>query len=296
MSSLVDKLTKKGLASPPKHLANSIQYETYMGSIAYGVVGESSDIDIYGFSIPPKEMVFPHIAGYIQGFGKKPTKFEQYQQHHIKEEDKTYDLAIYSIVKYFQLCLDNNPNMLDSLFTPQRCVIHMSRIGEMVRSSRRMFLHKGSYFKFKGYSFSQLSKMQSQTRIGKRAEIVEKYEYDLKFGYHTVRLLGEAEMILEHGDLDLERNKEMLKAIRRGDLKKEDILAYASEKERYLDKLYTDSKLPHSPNESKIKALLLSCLEEYYSTLEGLHTEPDRYRNALLQIEEIVEKVRKGIN
>jgi len=81
--SVVDKLLKLKLIIPPKHLKGSIQYETMVGSISYGVSTNISDIDIYGFCIPPKEMIFPHLAGCIPGFGKQQKNFEQYQQHHI---------------------------------------------------------------------------------------------------------------------------------------------------------------------------------------------------------------------
>jgi hypothetical protein len=41
----------------------------------------------------------------------------------------------------------------------------------------------------------------------------------VKFAYHVIRLLGEAEQILLEGDIDLRRNSAQLKAIRRGDVK-----------------------------------------------------------------------------
>lgn len=135
-----------------------------MGSVAYGVSSDTSDMDIYGFCIPPKEIIFPHTAGVVFGFDNKYQKFEQFQAHHIESKDdlsgkgRIYDLNIYSIVKYFRLCADNNPNMIDSLFTPQDCVLHQTKIGQMVRENRRLFLHKGYLHKTKGYAFSQINK------------------------------------------------------------------------------------------------------------------------------------------
>ena len=91
--------------SPPKFLPNSIHYEVIMGSTAYGVSEDYSDMDVYGFCIPPKEDIFPHLKGEIQGFGKPHNKFEQYQEHHIidKNKNREYDITIYSIIKYFNL-------------------------------------------------------------------------------------------------------------------------------------------------------------------------------------------------
>jgi len=89
MGSITEYLTSRQLISPPSFLKNNIHFETIMGSNAYGVSSDSSDNDIYGFCIPPKHILFPHISGYITGFGKKPEKFEQYQQHSIIDDNKT---------------------------------------------------------------------------------------------------------------------------------------------------------------------------------------------------------------
>lgn len=144
----------------PHWFVNNIQYLTIIGSEAYGVAKEESDHDIYGFVIPPKEELFPHLKGEIPGFGNRSQRFEQWQEHHIWHNEEQYDFAIYSIVKYFQLCMENNPNMIDSLFTPQNCVIHITQIGQMVRENRKMFLHKGVWYRFKGYAYNQMHKMK----------------------------------------------------------------------------------------------------------------------------------------
>ena len=69
MSNIVKELSEKGLAHPPKFLPDNVHYLTIMGSVAYGVSSDTSDMDVYGFCIPPKEIVFPHTAGAIWGFG-----------------------------------------------------------------------------------------------------------------------------------------------------------------------------------------------------------------------------------
>ncbi|MBU0958451.1 MAG: nucleotidyltransferase domain-containing protein, partial [Nanoarchaeota archaeon] len=69
--SYILRCKKRGLINPPKHVTDGIQYEVLMGSQAYGVASAISDMDIYGFSIPKKEMLFPHLKGEIQGFGRQ---------------------------------------------------------------------------------------------------------------------------------------------------------------------------------------------------------------------------------
>ena len=292
MPALVKRLAKRELISPPEYVVAQTQYEVMMGSVAYGVSNNTSDIDIYGFCVPNKETIFPHLAGEILGFGRQKQRFEQYQQHHIKDpsNDKEYDVTIYNIVKYFSLCMENNPNMIDSLFVPQRCVLHCTQVGNLVRENRKLFLHKGSWHKYKGYAYSQLHKMRIKEPEGKRKEMVDKYGYDLKFAYHVVRLLSQVEQIMIEHDLDLERNREQLKSIRRGEWTMEKIEEWAEQKERALEDVYTKSDLRHSPDEAAIKELLLNCLELHFGSLDKAIVRENQFDRLVSDLKELVGK------
>ncbi len=165
---IVKELHERGLIHPPKFIPSNCHYLTIMGSLAYGVSSDNSDFDVYGFCIPPKDMIFPHLAGEIPGFGRQINRFEQWQEHHVMDPSANggkgieYDFSIYGIVKYFQLCMENNPNMIDSLYTPRRCVLHTTQIGNLVRDNRDKFLHKGAWHKFKGYAYSMLHKAKNK--------------------------------------------------------------------------------------------------------------------------------------
>lgn len=266
---VIGKLLAAGKVHPPPWLCTNLHYACLMGSVAYGVSSGNSDNDVYGFCIPPKADIFPHLRGEILGFGREKQRFNQWQEHHVQDDGRTWDFAVYSIVRFFHLCMDNNPNIVDALFVPANCIIHETAIGQAVREQRRLFLHRGAWHKFKGYAYSQLHKMDiKQPEPGsRRAEYVQEFGYDVKFGYHVVRLLDEIEQILAGGDLDLQRAKETLKAIRRGDWSVERIREFFADKERDLESLYERSPLPWGPPEAEIKALLLKCLEMQYGDL-----------------------------
>lgn len=189
MPSRVFELEQRGLVRPPAWLSSNIMCETIMGSVAYGVSSDTSDMDIYGWALPKKEMVFPHLAGYIPNFGTQPPKFDQWQEHHIEDKDalggkgRTYDFSIFNIVKYFQLCMEGNPNMTDSLFTPQECVLHITQVGIMVRENRTLFLHKGCYPKYKGYAYSQLKKINTKTHAN--MDVIKKFEAEHEIPHTT---------------------------------------------------------------------------------------------------------------
>ena len=277
---------------PPSWLPDNLCYETMMGSVAYGVSSDTSDMDVYGICMPPKEMVFPHLAGEILGFGTQIKRFESWQEHHVAAMDKSWDFQILGIVKFFQLAMENNPNIIDSLFTPRRCVLSSTTIGEYIREHRRDFLHKGSWHKFKGYAYSQLNKIRTKTPSGKRAELVEKYQYDVKFAYHVVRLLLEVEQILVARDIDLERDREQLKAIRRGEWTLPQLDEWAQTKEKQLEALYHESTVPYGPDEPLIRRHLMHCLEAHYGDLSSVVGQPDEAVQLLRAIAQLTERYR----
>jgi predicted nucleotidyltransferase len=256
-------------------LPDNLCYETIMGSVAYGVSSDTSDMDVYGICMPPKDMVFPHLAGEIMGFGTQIKRFEQWQEHHVAAMDKSWDFQILGIVKFFQLAMENNPNIIDSLFTPRRCVLSSTTIGEYLRDHRTDFLHKGAWHKFKGYAYSQLNKIRTKSPTGKRAELAAEHGYDSKFAYHVVRLLLEVEQILVARDIDLERDREQLDAIRRGEWPLEQLETWAQDKEKQLEAVYHTSTVPYAPDEQLIRRHLVHCLEAHYGDLSKVVGQPD---------------------
>lgn len=294
-SFLISSVKQKILTDYPKWLPNNLHYETIMGSQAYGVTHDISDVDIYGWCIPPIGVVFPHRNGHVTGFGPQPDKFEQFQKHHVKSADgkREYDFTIYSVVKYLQLVMENNPNMIDSIFTPVNCVTHSTATAEIIRSQRRKFLHKGAFHKFKGYAYAQMHKIRtmedSPKQSDRRRESIEKFGFDTKFAYHVVRLMQECEQILIDGDLDLQLNNEQLKAIRRGEVTLEEIQRWFADKEKWLETLYEKSTLPHRPDWKWGTQLLMNVLESHYGTISEAVATADG-QQLLNELQALVEK------
>lgn len=268
----------------PKWLDDNICYETMMGSVAYGVSNDSSDMDVYGAVFPPKELVFPHITGEIPGFGQQVQRFDQWQKTHIQALEKSWDFSIYGVVRFFQLAMENNPNMLDALFVPRRAILSITPAWEVVRENRRLFLHKGSWPKFKGYAYSQLAKIRAKNPQGNRVELVQKYGYDVKFAYHVVRILSEGEQILLTHDLDIEQNREQLKSIRRGEWSLEQLEEWAKTKEKQMEAAYAASTIPAKPDEPAIRQVLVDCLEHHYGSLANVIASPSEERRLLGEI------------
>lgn len=290
--SLRNVIAAGGMVHPPSWLPGNLCYETMMGSVAYGVSSDRSDTDVYGICMPPKDVVFPHLAGEIFGFGTQVKRFESWQEHHVAALGTSWDFQVFGIVRFFQLAMDNNPNIIDSLFTPRRCVLSSTAVGEYLREHRTDFLHKGSWHKFKGYAYSQLGKLRVKQPTGKRADLVEAHGYDVKFAYHVIRLLLEVEQILVARDIDLERDREQLKAIRRGEWTLPQLERWAQDKEQHLEALYHTSTVPYGPDEPLIRRHLMHCLEEHYGDLSKAVAQPDEALQMLRTISELTERYR----
>ncbi|MGH1541326.1 MAG: nucleotidyltransferase domain-containing protein [Arenicella sp.] len=297
MPSYVKNLIDKSLLTDtPDFLYETVQYEVVMGSLAYGVSNDNSDMDIYGFAIPPKDIMFPHLRGEIPEFDAFEVPFQQYQKHHILDgsalggKGRVYDMTIYSIAKYFRLLMENNPNIIDSLFVPDSCVLYATSIGKLIREQRQVFLHKGCWVKFKGYAYGQMHKIRTKQPEGKRKELVEKYGYDVKFAYHVVRLLNEVEQLLVEQNLDLTRNSEQLKSIRRGEWSLDKLEDYFARKEADLESTYSNSKLPDAPNVTAIRNLLFNCLEQHFGSLTEAAIQTSTSDDALREIKTILKR------
>lgn len=300
MASETLRLADKGLIEVPEWMHDGLQLEVMIGSISYGCNRtDDSDIDLGGFAIPPANHIFQHLDGKIPGFGSHPKPFEQVQKQHVedKEKRKTYDLTIYGIVKFFQLCRNNNPNMVDMLFVPKRCVKFSTPIAEMVRERRQLFLHKGSWEKFRNYARDQMKKIDLQKNRSnpKRQESIQKYGYDTKFAYHLVRLLLECEQILTHHDLVIDRDREIYKSIRRGEWTLAEVKDWFAKKSTGIEILYTNSTLREVPDDDKLQDLLHNCLEEYYGSMGASERETRntrKYHNLMEGMEKLLSENR----
>ena len=89
--------------------------------------------------------------------------------------------------------------------------------------------------------------------------------HDSKNMMHTIRLLQTAQQILETGKLNIRvSNREELLNIKSGNLEYDNLLNNADNLIENIEKLYLISNLQETPDEHKIKNLLLSIREELY--------------------------------
>lgn len=112
------------------------------GSHLYGTNLPESDRDIRGVFIPSEEF----YIGFLE-------KVEQVESH---EPDETY----WEISKFFKLCLDNNPNILELLFVPEQFRLFATPEWLEIINHKDMFLSTKAKHTFSGYAVSQLHRIK----------------------------------------------------------------------------------------------------------------------------------------
>lgn len=119
---------------------------TLHGSHAYGTNTPTSDVDVKGFCIPPRE--------YFLGFSKS---FEQ-------AEFKEPDGVVYEIRKFFKLARDCNPNIIEVLHTDESDWCGITELGRKIVDSRDLFLSMKAKHTFSGYAHAQLKRINTHYR------------------------------------------------------------------------------------------------------------------------------------
>lgn len=119
-----------------------IAYEYIRGSHAYGTAIETSDKDIGGVYICPKEMLEGLRSGYIE-----------------QVADEKNDTVFYELGRWVELLFKSNPTALESLFIPEDCIIgEIHPAVKYIIDHRDIFITKDSLNPILGYAHSQILK------------------------------------------------------------------------------------------------------------------------------------------
>jgi predicted nucleotidyltransferase len=243
----------------PNTWVRNLSYLTYHGSTIYGTQVDISDIDFYGFAVPSNDYMNQWLSNsLIQD--KNFHALNQWQKHHVQFEHSQLgqiemDVTIYNYYTYLSLCFDQNPNMIESLFTKDEDCLILSNVAKKVRSYRREFLSKLAYHRFLGFANGQRKSIEKSRSANNnnRKDLIDNYGYDVKFAGHMIRMALQTLEILSHRDLTLDQNKDLILQIRRGEFKLEELLESMRVIEEQAKTLYETSEV--LPYELDIKAL-----------------------------------------
>lgn len=202
-----------------------------IGSQAYGLDHEHSDIDRRGVYLPPASL---HWSLY--GI---PEQIEC---------DATQEVY-WELQKFIVLALKANPNVLECLYSP--IVETKTRLAEELLGLRELFLSRLVYQTYSGYVLSQFRKMQADLRNQGRIK--------WKHVMHLIRLLLSAITVLKEGrvPVNVESHRELLLSIRNEQLPFEEVEQLRQKLHEELDQAYSTTTLPERPDYDAANEFLL---------------------------------------
>jgi uncharacterized protein len=220
-----------GITALRCNLYERVIYRCVIGSQAYGLAGEGSDIDRRGIYLPPADL---HWSLY-----GVPDQLEN---------DDTQE-AYWEIQKFLVLALKANPNVLECLYTPM--VEKVTPLAEKLLAMRECFLSRLVYQTYNGYVLSQFKKMQADLR--------NQGQVKWKHVMHLIRLLLSGIHIMRQGfvPVRVEEHREKLLAIRRGELPWEEVEDWRQRLHHDFNAVSEATALPERPDYEKANAFLI---------------------------------------
>jgi uncharacterized protein len=214
-------------------LLSCIQFQCVVGSHAYGLSDDNSDVDRRGFFLPPAEM---HWS--LWGVP------EQIESHGTQE-------SYWEIQKFLVLALKANPNVLECLYSP--IVEKATPLAEELLRLRKNFLSKLVYQTYNGYVLSQFKKMQMDVRSTGQVK--------WKHAMHLIRLLIGGIHVLQHEEMlvQVDEHRDRLLAVKRGEMAWDECERWRLALHAQFDQAYERTKLPERPDYETANAFLIRC-------------------------------------
>lgn len=112
-------------------------FEAIVGSKAYGLDTEKSDTDIRGVFVMPKDLFYS-------------------LEYTAQVSNESNDIVYYELKRFIELLAKNNPNIIELLNLPERCVLYKHEIMDKIKPE--IFLSRLCEQTFANYAYSQIKK------------------------------------------------------------------------------------------------------------------------------------------
>jgi len=157
------------------------------GSVAYGTNTPESDEDFKGVCIPPKKYYLGAINKFEQTVLKEP------------------DTVIYEINKFIELAAQNNPNIIEVLFTDPKDHIFATDAGRALLDNKEKFLSKRIKFTFSGYAVAQLKRIKLHRKWLLNPVTIEPKRAD--FGLPQQTLIPQDQLMAANAEIQKELDR-----------------------------------------------------------------------------------------
>jgi len=130
----------------------NILFACVSGSHAYGFATDESDLDIRGIWLAEADEFFTLNPPTVNNTSAT-----------IQKHGSEMDVELQELTKFVHLALNNNPNILDTLFVPESMILMKGTIYDELRAAMPLILNKHAIFNaYRGYALQQFSRMRQQ--------------------------------------------------------------------------------------------------------------------------------------
>lgn len=212
-------------------LWSCIIYRCVVGSKAFGLAEDRSDIDRRGIYLPPSEWHW--------SLGGVPEQLE----NNANEE------MYWELQKFLVLALKANPNVLECLYTP--LIETATPLAHELLAIRSSFISQLIYQTYNGYVMSQFRQLEH--------DIAAKGAPKWKHVMHLIRLLLSGIAVLREGEVlvHVGEHREQLLAIRRGDTAWNEVNAWRLQLHKEFEAAFRGTHLPERPDYASANAFLI---------------------------------------
>jgi uncharacterized protein len=211
-------------------LRRYIQFQCVVGSQAYGLAHEASDVDRRGFYLPPARLHW--------GLAGVPGQLESANEE-----------CYWELEKFIRLALKANPNVLECLYSP--IIETCTPLAAELLAMRAAFLSRHVHRTYNSYVLSQFKKLEQDLRSQQALR--------WKHVMHLIRLLLSGITVLREGfvPLRMDAHRDQLLAIRNGEVPWPEVEILRHQLHRELDLALEASVLPPHPDYARANAFLL---------------------------------------
>ena len=230
------------------------------GSRAFGTHTVDSDRDMVEIVIEPEKYItgietFKTVASSTAAEGKRSTSVDT-------------DTTVYGLQNFCDLAVAGNPTILSILFVSEYETL--DDLAKRLVDNRSLFVSKAAGRRFLGYMTSQRDAMLGlRNKRTNRPELVHRFGFDTKFGYHVARLGLLGIELMETGVMQLPMKQshiDVCMAIRNGEYSKEEVMTLFSELETKLLHALETSTLQERGNRDAVSALLHSIYTDEWAS------------------------------
>jgi len=157
-------------------------YQYIRGSHAYGLNIETSDIDTGGVYITTNDVLLGLRSGYCEQIA-----------------DAKNDNVWYEVGRFLELLMASNPNMLEALFVPERCIIYKHPVMDYILENKHKFLTKKAFNALVGYSIQQIAKARGLNKKIVKPVKVRKTPIDFCYTFKNQGSESVMEFLNRHG-------------------------------------------------------------------------------------------------